>query len=128
MAKDKLVARPDVFAPVSAAFDALSGANTLLRQRLAEIDPLDHPAKWAGVNDQIRTIEGQLGELRDEQQRLALVGAQLRELGLDEMAELHAATVELATILKASARVVAVVEAAGTLIAATSTAIRKLRS
>lgn len=127
MAKVNQGARPDPLAPVGAAFEALSGAAALLRERLAAIDPLDHPTRWAGVNDQIRGIEDRCTALRDEQQRIALAHAQMRELGLAELSALQEATTKLATLVRAAGQVAAVAEAAGGLIAATSAAITKLR-
>ncbi len=118
----------DPAAPITAAFAALHGVGDLLRRRLAEIDPLDHPARWAGVNDQIRAIEERLGELRGEHQRVTMARAELRELAGEELAALQAATTKLAGLVQAAERVVALTEAAGTLLAVTGKAIEKLRA
>ena len=114
--------------PIAAAFTALHDVGDLLRRRLAEIDPLDHPTRWAGVNDQIRGIEERLAALRGEHQRVVMARAQMRELGAAELAALQDATTKMAALVKAAERVVALAEAAGTLLTATSSAIEKLRA
>lgn len=119
--------KADAMAPVSAALETLGSAAAMLRGRLATIDQLEHPARWAGVNDQVRAIEGRLIGLREEQQRVALAQAELRALGLDELAALREATAKLASLVQAAGTVVAVAEAVGGLVAATSTAITKIR-
>ena len=65
---------------VAAAIDRLSDASQLLRTRLDAIDPLEHAARWAGVNDEVRALDERLNRLRDEQQRIALAGTELRPL------------------------------------------------
>lgn len=117
----------DPFASIGAAFSALGDAGALLRRRLAEIDPLDHPAKWAGVNDQIRGLEEQVAELRAAHQHVALARAELRALDASELAELREATTHLAALVAAAERVTALSEAAGKLMVATGAAITKLR-
>jgi phosphoserine phosphatase len=117
----------DPFVSIGAAFTALGDAGALLRRRLAEIDPLDHPAKWAGVNDQIRGLEEQIAGLRDAHQQIALARAELRMLGADELAELREATTHLTALVAAAERVAALSEAAGKLMVATGAAITKMR-
>jgi hypothetical protein len=119
--------KPDALASISDAFATLGGAAAMLRERLAAIDALEHPTRWAGVNDQIRAIEERLTGLRDEQQRVALARAELRVLGESELAVLREATTRLAQLVQAAATVSAVAEAAGGLVAATSAAITRLR-
>jgi vacuolar-type H+-ATPase subunit I/STV1 len=118
----------DPCAPIITAFATLHEVGDLLRRRLAEIDPLDHPTRWSAVNDQIRDIEDRLGELRGEHQRVAMARAELRELAGEELAALQAATTRLAGLVRAAERVVALTEAAGTLLLATTKAIEKLRA
>jgi hypothetical protein len=117
----------DPIAPITAAFAALHDVGDLLRRRLAEIDPLDHPTRWSAVNDQIRGIEDRLGELRGEHQRVTMARAELRELDGEELAALRAATTRIVGLVQAAERVVALTEAAGTLLLATTKAIEKLR-
>lgn len=118
---------PDPDASLLAAFAALDGCGDLLRKRLAEIDPLEHPARWAATNDELRGIEERLFALRGEHQRVAMARAELRTLSDEELAALYAATSRLATLVQAAERVAALAEAAGTLLSATGAAIEKLR-
>lgn len=108
------------------AIDRLSEAGQLLRTRLDEIDPIDHPARWAGVNDELRALDERIGGLRDEQQRIALLGAELRPLDLSELEALRAATETVAGLVRAAARIAAVAEAAVALAEATGAAMQKL--
>lgn len=123
----KHVAKQNPLSDIGAAIDRLCEAGELLRGRLAEIDPLDHPARWTGVNDEIRALEQRIAGLRAEQQRAALVGGELRGLGSDELLALHAATSELAELVRSAGRVAAVAEAAIKLTSAASAALGKLR-
>ena len=128
VAKTSKQAPADPCAPITTAFAALHDVGDLLRKRLAEIDPLDHPTRWSAVNDQICGIEDRLGELRGEHQRVTMARAELRALDGEELAALRAATTRLAELVQAADRVVALTEAAGTLLLATTKAIEKLRA
>jgi hypothetical protein len=108
------------------AIDNLSEAGQLLRTRLDAIDPIEHAARWAGVNDEIRALDERIGGLRDEQQRVALAEIELRPLGLAELEALRAATTTLAELVRAAARIAAIAEAAARLADATGAAIQRI--
>ncbi len=111
---------------VARAIDRLSEAGQLLRTRLDEIDPIEHPARWAGVNDEVRALDDRIGGLRDEQQRVALLGAELQPLDLSELEALRAATETVAGLVRAAGRIAAVAEAAVALADVAGVAIQKL--
>lgn len=111
---------------IARAIDRLSEAGRLLRTRLDAIDPIEHPARWSGVNDEVRALDDRIGALRDEQQRVALLGGELRPLDLSELEALRTATEAVAELVRAAAVIAAVAEAAVVLADATGAAIQKL--
>ncbi len=111
---------------IARAIDRLSEAGQLMRTRLDAIDPLEHPARWAGVNDEIRALDDRIHRLRDEQQRIALAGTELRPLGAAELLALREATAMVADLVRAAGRLAAVVEAASHLADATGAAIQRI--
>ncbi|MBK7823901.1 hypothetical protein [Nannocystis sp.] len=111
---------------IARAIDRLSEVGQLLRTRLDAIDPIEHAARWAGVNDEIRALDERINGLRDEQQRVALLGAELRPLHLRELAALRTATEAVAELVQSAARVAAVAEAAARLADATGAALQQL--
>lgn len=111
---------------IARAIDRLSEVGQLLRTRLDAIDPIEHAARWAGVNDEIRALDERIGGLRDEQQRVALLGAELRPLHLRELAALRTATEAVAELVQSAARVAAVAEAAARLADATGAALQQI--
>ncbi len=111
---------------IARAIDRLSEVGQLLRTRLDAIDPIEHAARWAGVNDEIRALDERINGLRDEQQRVALLGAELRPLHLRELAALRAATEAVAALVQSAARVAAVAEAAARLADATGAALQQI--
>ena len=111
---------------IARAIDRLSEAGQLLRTRLDVIDPIEHPARWAGVNDEVRALDDRIGGLRDEQQRVALLGSELRPLDLSELEALRAATETVAELVRTAARIAAVAEAAVALADAAGAAMQKL--
>lgn len=111
---------------IGRAIDHLSAAGQLLRTRLDAIDPIEHAARWAGVNDEIRALDERIGGLRDEQQRVALAELELRELDLHELEALRLATTTLADLVRAAARIAAIAEAAARLADATGAAIQRI--
>ena len=117
---------PGVLDDIARAIDRLSEAGQLLRTRLDAVDPLEHPARWAGVNDEIRALDERIGGLRDEQQRIALAGTELRPLGLAELEALRSATTTLAELVRAAGRIAAVAEAAVKLADAAGAAIQRI--
>ena len=64
--------------------------------------------------------------LRDEQQRVALLGSELRPLDLSELEALRAATETVAELVRTAARIAAVAEAAVALADAAGAAMQKL--
>lgn len=120
------VARPTSLDDIARAIDRLSEAGQLLRTRLDAIDPIEHPARWAGVNDEVRALDDRIGGLRDEQQRVALLGSELRPLDLSELEALRAATETVAELVRTAARIAAVAEAAVALADAAGAAMQKL--
>lgn len=119
-------ARPTSLDDIARAIDRLSEAGQLLRTRLDAIDPIEHPARWAGVNDEVRALDDRIGGLRDEQQRVALLGSELRPLDLSELEALRAATETVAELVRTAARIAAVAEAAVALADAAGAAMQKL--
>ncbi len=113
---------------IARAIDRLSEAGQLLRTRLDAIDPIEHAARWAGVNDEVRALDERIGGLRDEQQRVALRGSELRPLDLHELEALRAATETVAELVRTAARIAAVAEAAVALADAAGAAMKKLAS
>lgn len=111
---------------ISRAIDRLSEAGQMLRTRLDAIDPIEHPARWSGVNDEVRALDDRICALRDEQQRVALLGSELRPLDLSELEALRKATETVAELVRAAAVIAAVAEAAVVLADATGAAIQKL--
>lgn len=118
---------PTILDDIARAIDRLSEAGQLLRNRLDAIDPVEHPARWGGVNDEIRALDARIGRLRDDQQRAALATAELRPLGIAELEALRAATTILADLVAAAARIAAIAEAAAQLADATGAALQRLR-
>lgn len=112
---------------IGMAIDRLAEAGQMMRLRLDAIDPIEHAARWAGVNDQIRALDERVCRLRDEQQRVALAGAELIPLGTAELEALRAAVTELADLVRAAGRVALVVEAAARVADATGAAISRMR-
>jgi len=119
--------RSPVVEDIGKAIDQLAEAGQMLRQRLDAIDPIEHAARWAAVNDQIRALDDRVCRLRDEQQRVALPGAELIPLGSAELEGLRVAVTELAALVRAAGRVALVVDAAMRVADATGTAISRLR-
>jgi hypothetical protein len=117
---------PPILDDIARAIDRLSEAGQLLRTRLDAIDPIEHAARWAGVNDEIRGLDQRIGALRDEQQRTALAGLELRPLDLTELQQLRAATEAVAELVRAAARIAAIAEAAAKLADATGVAIQRI--
>jgi len=117
---------PSHLEAVAAAIDRLSDAGQLLRTRLDAIDPLEHAARWAGVNDEIRALDDRLGRLRDEQQRVALAGTELRPLALGELERLREATATVAELVRSAGRVAAIAEAAVRLADAAGAALQRV--
>jgi len=111
---------------IARAIDRLSEAGQMLRTRLDAIDPIEHPARWSGVNDEVRALDDRICALRDEQQRVALLGSELRPLDLSELEALRTATETVAELVRAAAVIAAVAEAAVVLADATGAAIQKL--
>jgi len=126
MAKKRSTKKPLVD-HIGGAIDRLAEVGQLLRRRLDAIDPIEHAARWAAVNDQIRGLDDRIGQLRDEQQRAALVGAELIPLGNAELDGLRRAVSELAELVRAAGRVALVVEAAARVADATGVAIARMR-
>ncbi len=126
MAKKRSTKKP-IVDDIGGAIDRLAEVGQLLRRRLDAIDPIEHAARWAGVNDQIRALDDRIGQLRDEQQRAALVGAELMQLGNTELDGLRRAVSELAELVRAAGRVALVVEAAARVADATGVAIARMR-
>jgi hypothetical protein len=118
--------RPTSLDDIARAIDRLSEAGQMLRTRLDAIDPIEHPARWAGVNDEVRALDDRICALRDEQQRVALLGSELRQLDLSELEALRAATEAVAELVRAAAVIAAVAEAAVALADVTGAAIQKL--
>jgi len=112
---------------IGGAIDRLAEVGQLLRRRLDAIDPIEHAARWAGVNDQIRALDDRIGGLRDEQQRIALAGAELIPLGSAELDGLRRAVSELAELVRAAGRVALIVEGAARVADATGVAIARMR-
>jgi len=119
--------RKPVVDDVGGAIDRLAEVGQLLRRRLDAIDPIEHAARWAGVNDQIRALDERIHGLREEQQRIALAGAELIPLGNAELDGLRRAVAELAELVRAAGRVALVVEAAARVADATGVAIARMR-
>lgn len=119
--------RKPVVDDIGGAIDRLAEVGQLLRRRLDAIDPIEHAARWAGVNDQIRALDERINGLRDEQQRVALAGAELIPLGNAELDALRRAVSELADLVRAAGRVALVVEAAARVADATGVAITRMR-
>jgi len=111
---------------VAAAIDRLSDVSQLLRTRLDAIDPLEHAARWAGVNDEVRALDDRLNSLRDEQQRAALAGTELRPLAPGELERLRQATATVAELVRAAGRIAAVAEASARLADAAGAALQKV--
>jgi len=111
---------------VAAAIDRLSDASQLLRTRLDAIDPLEHAARWAGVNDEVRALDERLNGLRDEQQRVMLAGTELRPLAPGELDRLREATAMVAELVRAAGRIAAVAEASARLADAAGAAMQKV--
>lgn len=126
MAKKRSTKKP-VVDDIGGAIDRLAEVGQLLRRRLDAIDPIEHAARWAGVNDQIRALDERINALRDEQQRVALAGAELIPLGSAELDVLRRAVSELAELVRAAGRVALVVEAAARVADATGVAIARMR-
>ncbi len=117
---------PGALEAVAAAIDGLADVGQLLRTRLDAIDPLEHAARWAGVNDEIRALDDRIQRLRDEQQRLALAGSELRPLALGELERLREATATVAELVRTAGRIAAVAEAAVSLSDAAGAAIQRI--
>lgn len=126
MAKKRTSRRP-VVDDIGGAIDRLAEVGQLLRRRLDAIDPIEHAARWAGVNDEIRALDDRIGRLRDEQQRVALAGAELIPLGNQELEGLRIAVSELAELVRAAGRIALVVEAAVRVADATGVALARTR-
>jgi hypothetical protein len=126
MAK-KRTRKPIVVDDIGGAIDRLAEVGQLLRRRLDAIDPIEQAARWAGVNDQIRALDDRINCLRDEQQRVALIGAELIPLGHVELDGLRRAVTELAELVRAAGRMALVVEAAARVADATGVAIAHMR-
>ena len=112
---------------IARAIDRLSEVGQLLRTRLDAIDPIEHAARWAGVNDEIRALDDRIGWLRDEQQRVALAGTELVPLDTTELDGLRSAVTELADLVRAAGRVALVIEVAARVADATGVAIARMR-
>jgi hypothetical protein len=112
---------------IGGAIDRLAEAGQMLRQRLDAIDPIEHAARWAAVNDEIRALDDRIGWLRDEQQRVALAGTELVPLDTTELDGLRSAVTELADLVRAAGRVALVIEAAARVADATGVAIARMR-
>jgi hypothetical protein len=112
---------------IGGALARLAEVGQLLRRRLDAIDPIEQGARWAGVNDQIRALDDRIGRLRDEQQRVALVGTELIPLGTAELEGLRAAVSELAELVRAAAGLALVIEATARVADATGVAIARMR-
>ncbi len=126
MAKKRTSRKPAVD-DIGGAIDRLAEVGQLLRRRLDAIDPIEHAARWAGVNDEIRALDDRICQLRDEQQRVALAGAELIPLGNLELDGLRTAVSELAELVRAAGRIALVVEAAARVADATGVAIARMR-
>lgn len=111
---------------IARAIDRLAEVGQLLRGRLDAIDPIEHPARWAGVNDEARALDDRICALRDEQQRVALLGSELRPLDVSELEALRAATEAVAELVRAAAVITEVAQAAVALADVTGAAIQKL--
>ncbi len=118
---------PSHLVDIGRAIDGLADVGQLLRTRLDAIDPLEHAARWAGVNDEIRALDERLGQLRDEQQRVALAGSELRPLAHPELEALREATEQVAELVRTAGKIAAVAEAAVQLADAAAGAIQKIR-
>ena len=125
MAKKRTSRRP-VVDDIGGAIDRLAEVGQLLRRRLDAIDPIEHAARWAGINDEIRALDDRIGRLRDEQQRVALAGAELIPLGTRELDGLRTAVSELAELVRAAGRIALVVEAAVRVADATGVVIARM--
>ena len=117
---------PGALEAVAAAIDGLADVGQLLRTRLDAIDPLEHAARWAGVNDEVRALDERLNRLRDEQQRIALAGTELRPLAPGELDRLREATATVAELVRAVGRVAAIAEASVRLADAAGAALQKV--
>jgi hypothetical protein len=126
MAKKRSTRKP-IVDDIGGAIDRLAEVGQLLRRRLDAIDPIEHAARWAGVNDQIRALDERINQLRDEQQRVVLAGAELIPLGNAELDGLRRAVTELAELVRAAGRVALVVEAAARVADATGVAMARMR-
>ncbi|HEY0135596.1 MAG TPA: hypothetical protein VGB85_16040 [Nannocystis sp.] len=118
---------PGALEVVAAAIDGLADAGQLLRTRLDAIDPLEHAARWAGINDEIRALDDRIHRLREEQQRLALAGTELRPLATGELERLRQATATVAELVRTTGRIAAVAEAAVRLSDAAGAVIQRLQ-
>ena len=117
---------PSHLVDIGQAIDRLGDVGQLLRTRLDAIDPLEHAARWAGVNDEIRALDDRIGRLRDAQQRAALAGSELRTLAHPELEALREATEKVAALVRTAGKIAAVAEAAAQLAQAASTAIERV--
>ncbi len=112
---------------IGRALDRLADAGPLLRSRLDAIDPLEHPARWSGINDEIRALDDRIAALRGEQQHIALAASELSPLSTAELEALRLAISDLAELVRVADRVALVAEAAVRLADATGTAIQRIR-
>lgn len=119
--------KPFILDDIGQALDRLADAGQLLRRRLDTIDPIEHPARWSGVNDEIRALDDRIVALRGEQQHIALSHAELTPLADADLEALRVAITQLADLVRAADRVALVAEAAVRLAEATGTAIQKVR-
>lgn len=117
---------PSHLVDIAQAIDRLADVGQLLRTRLDAIDPLEHAARWAGVNDEIRALDDRIGRLRDAQQRVALTDNELRPLARPELEALREATERVAALVRTAGKIAAVAEAAAQLAQAASTAIERV--
>ena len=127
MAKKRTSRRRPIVDDIGGAIDRLAEVGQLLRRRLDAIDPIEHAARWAGVNDEIRALDDRIYRLRDEQQRVALAGAELIPLATHELEGLRTAVSELAELVRAAGRIALVVEAAVRVADATGVAMTRMR-
>ena len=119
--------KPFILDDIGQALDRLADAGQLLRRRLDAIDPIEHPARWSAVNDEIRALDDRIVALRGEQQHIALSHAELTPLADADLEVLRVAITQLAELVRAADRVALVAEAAVRLAEATGTAIQKVR-
>lgn len=119
--------KPFILDDIGQALDRLADAGQLLRRRLDTIDPIEHPARWSAVNDEIRALDDRIVALRGEQQHIALSHAELTPLADADLEALRVAITQLADLVRAADRVALVAEAAVRLAEATGTAIQKVR-